>query len=190
MELYHDHFQSEAVEIKEVWNDIPEYERYYQASNCGRIRSLQREVIQKGHRNCYKRILKGKILCPRLQNSNYYIVWLSKDGKINPKLVHRLIAQTFILNIDNKPCINHKNGNKADNRIENLEWCSYSENIKHSHNIIGRKEITKPIICIELNRKYKSQTEASQKLGISRGSISHALNGMSKTAGGLTWKFI
>lgn len=176
--------------MNETWKDIPRYEGYYQASSYGYIRSLPREVTQKGHKNTYIRSFKGKILCSRLQNSDYYIVWLSKDGKVYPQLVHRLVAQAFILNTENKPCVNHKNGNKSDNRIENLEWCDYGENIKHAHTIIGRKKITKSVICIELNQEFQSQTEASRKLGINRGSISHALTGISKTAGGLTWRYM
>lgn len=182
MELYRDH-------LNETWKDIPGYEGYYQASNRGNIRSLHREIAQKSHKHYYVRTMKGKIIQPRLQNSNYYIVWLSMYGKRHPILVHRLVAETFIENPDNSPCINHKNGVKTDNRIENLEWCSYSENIKHSHCIPGRKEISKPVICIELNQKFKSQAEASNVLRINRGSISHALSGLTKTAGGYTWKF-
>lgn len=186
MELYHD----QTKKADEAWMDIPEYVGYYQASNYGRIRSVAREISQKGHKNNYKRILKGKILRPRLQNSNYYIVWLSKDGEIKAQLIHRLVAQTFISNINNEPCINHKNGNKADNRIENLEWCNYSENIKHSYTILERKKISKPVICIELNQEFPSIINASYETKINRHSISHALNGYSKTAGGFTWKFI
>lgn len=182
MELYHDK--------QEIWKDISGYEGRYQASTHGRIRSVSRKVTQKGHKCYFTRILKGKILNPRLQNSNYYVVWLSKNGEVSAQLVHRLVAQTFIPNIDNKPCINHKNGNKTDNRIKNLEWCSYSENIKHSHKIDGRKEISKPVKCIEINKEFSSIINASREIGINRCSISHALNGRAKTAGGYTWKFI
>jgi hypothetical protein len=176
--------------MNEVWKDIPNFEKYYQASDYGRIRSLPRTVTQMGHKSNYTRILNGKVLHPRLQNANYYVVWLSKEGEIYPQLVHRLIAKAFISNTKNEPCVNHKNGNKIDNQIGNLEWCSYSENIEHSHNIAGRKKTTKPIICVDLNREFKSQTDAAQELNISRCSISHALNKKSKTAGGFIWKFM
>jgi hypothetical protein len=187
MELYRDNCQNENQE--EIWMNIPGYEGYYQASNFGRIRSLQRKITQKSHKNYYMRFFKGKILQPRKQNSNYYLVWLSKDGVPSAQLVHRLVALTFIPAVTNKPCINHKNGIKTDNRIENLEWCSYSENIAHSHTIIGRKKTSKPIICIELNKIYQSRIEASKEIGIGKGAISHALNGRNKTAGGYTWKY-
>lgn len=183
MEFYRDH-------LNETWKDIPEYEGYYQASTLGKIRSVARLISQKGHKNDYIRTMKGKTIQPRLQNSNYQLVWLSKNGEINPLLVHRIIAAAFIENLNCHPCINHKNGIKTDNRIENLEWCSYSENIKHSHTLLGRKEITKPIFCVELHRAFKSQTEASKELNINRGAISHVLNGLTKTAGGYSWKFV
>lgn len=170
------------------WKDIPGFEGYYQASTSGQIRSLRRAITQKGPKKSYTRIMQGKTLQPRKQNSNYYVVWLSVGSKKFPELVHRLVAKTFIPNIDNKPCINHKNGIKTDNRIDNLEWCDYSDNIKHSHKIIGRKKNSKPILCIELNQKFQSIQEASTALSLSRCAISHALNGRSKTAGGFTWK--
>src|SRR5574344_1020198 len=100
----------------EKWKDIPGYKGFYQASDFGRIRSLDREIEQIGNGGkTYKRKMKGKIIKQRLQNSDYNIVWLSICGEIKPLLVHRLIAITFIDNNKNKPCINHKNGNKSDN---------------------------------------------------------------------------
>lgn len=176
--------------MQEVWRDILGYEGYYQASSLGHVRSSTREITQKGHKSCYTRIMNGKTICPRKQNSNYDLVWLSKDGEVHPQLVHRLVAQTFIINSDNKPCVNHINGNKSDNRVDNLEWCYYSENIKHSHNIAGRKRTAKFIVCVELNRTFQGITDAASKLNINRCSISHALNGKSKSAGGFKWRFV
>ena len=173
----------------EIWQDIPSYEGYYQASSLGRIRSLSRVVRQKGPKSHYNRKFRSKVLKPRLQNSGYQIVWLSLWGDVTAYLVHRLVAETFIENVNNNPCINHKNGDKTDNRAENLEWCSYSENIKHSYGF-NRKEIAKPIYCVELNKSFQSQAEAAQSLGINRCGISHALNGRSKSSGGLTWRFM
>ncbi len=182
MELYRD--------TSEMWRDISGYEGQYQASTYGRIRSLPRQITQKGHKCYFTRTMKGKILQPRKQNANYYIVWLSNRKVQQALLVHRLVAETFIPNPENKPQVNHINGIKTDNRIDNLEWCSCSENIKHSHKIGGRKEVSKPIICIEPNRKFPSIISASREMNINSCSISHALNGRAKTAGGYTWKFI
>jgi hypothetical protein len=190
MNLYNDHFQENEMNTQEIWKDIPGFEEHYQASSYGRIRSKQRKITQKGHKNFYTRTMNGKILQPREQNSNYHLVWLSVGSKKFPELVHRLVAKTFILNADNKSCVNHKNGKKTDNRIKNLEWCSYSENIKHAHKIIERKKVSKHILCVELNQVFQSIIGAAQILEINRCAISHALNGRSKTAGGFTWMFV
>ena len=97
----------------EEWKDIPEYEGLYQASNYGRIRRL--------------RILKGSVIF-----DGYVIVGLSRESTAKSLKIHRLVAKSFILNPNNKPCINHIDGNKMNNNINNLEWCTYSENMKHS----------------------------------------------------------
>lgn len=181
MNLYHDQ--------AETWKDIPGFEGYYQASTHGHIRSSKREITQKGPKGDYTRIMKGKIIRPRKQNSNYYIVWLSVRGRIFAELVHRLVAKTFILNPDGKPCINHKNGNKEDNHIDNLEWCDYSENIKHSHEVLGIKGTIRPIFCVELNRKFKTQADAARELGLNKSALSNALR-TSARVGGYTWKYM
>lgn len=109
--------------LKEVWRDIPGYEGCYQASNKGQIRSLPRNGTVK-----YKKILK-----PELVNG-YQQVCLSINNVNKKEKVHRLVGRSFILNSKNKPCINHKDFNKTNNCIENLEWCTYRENTKHAIN--------------------------------------------------------
>lgn len=105
----------------EIWKDIPNYEGFYQASNLGRIRSLPRN----GTIKAVKIITQGKTKFGRLK------IILRKSGVVKTFNTHRLIAQTFISNTENKPCINHKDHNPLNNNIENLEWVTHSENMKY-----------------------------------------------------------
>lgn len=112
----------------EIWKDIKNHEGFYQCSNYGRIRSLNRTVYFK---NKSKRTYIGKILRLKIHNG-YYMVNLHKYNHMQTLFVHRIIAETFIENKKNLPIINHIDGIKTNNHIENLEWCSYSENNKHA----------------------------------------------------------
>jgi hypothetical protein len=112
---------------KEVWKDIIWYEWIYKISNLWNVKSLY------SHNWTCERILKP-------ENSRWYKRVLLRKNKINKKFsIHRLVAIAFINNYDNKKnIINHKNWIKSDNRIENLEWCTLSENTKHSYDILHR----------------------------------------------------
>lgn len=111
----------------EIFKELPDNPQYL-VSNLGRIRSKRQEV--KGRYGCVQ-IKKEKILKQSLQNG-YFIVGLTKDKKLKTFRVSRLIADAWIENLDNKPQVNHINGIKEDNRIENLEWCTAKENIHHA----------------------------------------------------------
>lgn len=80
-------------------------------------------------------------------DKRYYNVGLSKDNKVYYKKIHRLLAEAFILNKDNLPCINHKDGNKLNNMLENLEWCTYSHNAEHMHKTIIKGKGTSSVKC-------------------------------------------
>ena len=137
-----------------IWKPIPGFEGYYEASNEGNIRSVDHEVpfLAKGYIKT-KRLIKGKVLTKHLRGK-YYFVILYKYGVKQPFLVHRLIALTFIQNPDNKPCVDHRNGNTFNNSAENLRWATFSEN---SLNPVTLKR------CIE-NRDAKGGKRASQKV--------------------------
>lgn len=122
----------------EVWKNLKikkrdvlyNYKNLYKISNYGRVKSLG---IYHGRTNNFFK--KEHILKARLSKLGYIIYTLSNYGKANYISVHRAVAETFILNFENKPQVNHIDGNKQNNRIDNLEWCTNSENVKHAYNI-------------------------------------------------------
>lgn len=110
--------------MTEIWKDITGYEGYYQVSNLGRIRSLDRYVF---NGQAYY-LVKGSIKVLRHNNWGYCQVKLSKGDKTKMFLVHRLVASAFIPNPDNLPCVNHIDEDKTNNCVDNLEWCSIAYN--------------------------------------------------------------
>lgn len=114
----------------EKWKDVPGYEGYYQVSNLGQVRSLDREC-GKMPRGCERRI-KGQMLTPHDNGYGYLIVQLKKDGKRKPKYVHRLVAEMFVNNPKCSPVVDHVDGDRKNNRYDNLRWCTQMENVNFS----------------------------------------------------------
>lgn len=117
---------------------------------------------------------------------------LSKNGKSLTQRIHRIVAKTFINNENEKIQVNHKNGNKLDNRIENLEWCTCKENIQHalkSNLIKCEKPINQYDIQGNFIKNWRSVIEASRKLKIKDSNIIRVCKNKSKTAGGFIWKY-
>lgn len=176
------------VEINEEWRDIPEYEGIYQASKLGRIRSVDRPRRCK---NNHIFICRGIVLKQCIQNNGYCLVWLRKDGRTKALCVHRLVASAFLPNPANLEQINHKDGNKKNNAVNNLEWCSRSENQKHAYRVLGRpRHLSAKVMCIETGEVFSSERNAERTKGLCKGTISQMINGYKKTAGGFTWKKI
>ena len=107
--------------MEEIWKPIKDYEGLYEVSNLGRVKSLKRFHHQR------EQILKNK-----LTKDGYYEIALLKNSKYKYIRIHRIVAQTFIPNEMNKKEVNHKDGNKLNNCVDNLEWCTSSENQKHA----------------------------------------------------------
>lgn len=158
--------------MKEIWKDVKEFEGLYQVSNFGRVKSLN-----------YNHTGKGRVLNPYVDNTGYCQVSLYKNGKMYQKQIHRFVAETFIPNPNNLECVNHINGIKTDNRIENLEWCTRKENIIHALKNGLKKEYCtkkKPIHCLELNIEFESMSEAARYFNCSYSAIQHTLKGKTK----------
>lgn len=147
--------------MEEIWKDVIGFEGYYQVSNLGKVRSLDRIVE---HTYSKKLTLKGVEMKPQINFGGYCQVRLCKDNNTRGYVIHRLVAQAFIPNPDNKPQVNHINGIKTDNRVENLEWVTHRENAIHAfkNNLVktargedqGKAKLTEEVV-IEL-RKMRS----------------------------------
>ena len=169
----------------------------YQVSNLGRVKHLEftRPNLLTGGIST----IKEKILKQRLTPFGYYTVLLSKNSKRKWHFVHRLVAQAFIPNPDNLPIINHKDENKLNNEVKNLEWCDYlynsnygTRNKRLSETKTNNTYNTKPVLCVETGRIYPSVREAARQTNIPNTHISACcLNKPHyKTAGGYHWKYV
>lgn len=181
--------------MEEIWKDIPSYEGYYQVSNLGNFRSLPRRVRYKsnGWRN-----YPSKTLLTETTKDNYQRIVLMKEGVKTRYQAHRLVALAFIPNPDNKPFINHIDGNKSNNNADNLEWCTASENVTHA-DITGLRDMSKhhpsnskKIKCLETGEIFVSYYQAVKWLGKTSNSISALARGTRSygKAFGYHWEFI
>lgn len=188
--------------MNEIWKDINGFEGFYQVNNYGTIRSIDRYV---NHPKGGKKIARGKITNQYIGTHGYYIVVINKDGKTFTKTVHRLMAIAFLDNPENKREVNHKDGNKLNNNLSNLEWNTSSENRQHafdndlqkgSKHLLGKKgELcinSRPVYKIlsdGFRERYVSTTDAQLKTGVDRSMISKCAKGKMKLAGGFKWEY-
>ena len=170
----------------EIWKDIIGYESFYQVSNLGRVKSLNYNHTGK------EEILKEGWV--HYKNGGYRSVNLCKNGKRKTHLVHRLVAEAFIPNPDNLPCINHKDENPSNNCVNNLEWCTQEYNINYgSRNKKVSKKLSKPLLQLtkdlQLIKLWESASEVEKNTGFLNQNITACCKGRIKTAYGYVWKY-
>lgn len=161
--------------MEEIFKDIEGYEGFYQISNFGRVYSIKR----------------NRFLNPSKDKDGYLQIGLSKDGKEKKYKIHRLVALAFLLNPHNLPQVNHKDENKTNNKVDNLEFCT----AKYNSNYGSRNEKnSKPVLQLtkdsELVAEYPSMKDAERQTRISQSSISRCCRGKRyKSCGGYLWKY-
>lgn len=168
--------------MEEIWKDIEGYEGLYQVSNMGRVKSLRRNIILR------EGISRG-----------YSVLNLSKNGNPLTKKVHRLVATAFIPNPNNYPIVNHKDENRTNNCVDNLEWCTQEYNLNYGtgnkkralSNTNGKR--SKPVLQYSLDgtfiKEWKSTMDVERMTGYSGGHISACCRNIRKTAYGYLWKY-
>lgn len=153
----------------EEWKDVNGYEGMYQVSSFGRVRSVDRVVK---HNDSYRRI-KGRDIVLRNHGCGYKMVNLWKNNNVRIAYVHRLVAEAFIPRVLGKNEVNHIDNNKSNNNVENLEWCTQSENVTHAY-MNGFNGSSRSVCMIEGGERttFYSMTEAERMTGIPHQKIS------------------
>jgi len=170
--------------MTEEWKNVPDYE-HVEVSNCGNVRTIDRMIINKlGH----EYLIKGKPLKSKPNPAGYLRVSLNKDGHGKREYVHRLVAQLFIGDCPENYQVNHKDGNKLNNHVDNLEYVTMSQNIKHAFQTgltqnKGEDHYKSSLTAeqvLEIRQLYKSgeysQRELAKVFGVSRGCIKDIVN--------------
>lgn len=197
--------------MNEIWKPVKGYEGYYEVSNLGRIKSIERMVKWKGR----ERFVKETIKATNIDKGGYPVVTLCRDCKSTSVKVHRIIAEAFIPNPDNKPLIDHINTIRTDNRVENLRWCTNQENCNNPITLRNarknnytkescakanetkrkRKTMTAPKFVCQYTKQglllnvHESIQDAMRNTGIHASAISCVCSGKRFSAGGYIWKF-
>lgn len=153
----------------ELWKPVKDYENFYMISNYGNIKNVK----------------TNKKLKAAIDKDGYFRVHLSKNGKGKMKYIHRLVAEAFIPNLNNDIHVNHKDENKQNNNVDNLEWCSVKYNCYYSK----AKKIIQYDKNFKLVKKWNAICDVENDLGICNSNITRCCKGRSKTAGGYIWRY-
>ena len=182
------------------WKPIANYEGLYEVSDEGNVRSLDR-YRKSNIRHVTKTFISGKELKQNLKRNGYRTVDLCKDGKVKTTLVHRIVADAFLPNPQNLRFVNHKDSNRENNRVENLEWVTSSENRTHG---ISNGNVTfssKPVFCEETGQVFSRPQLAAEWIAskyperingtirVAAHNIGSACKGRTPRAYGFTWKY-
>lgn len=182
-------FKKGKIMKVEIWKMIPGYEGLYMVSNLGRVKSLN-----------YNHTGEEAILKPIKLKHGYLCVHLVKNGKTFQLKVHRLVAMAFIPNPNNLPCVNHKDEDKANNCVDNLEWCTYEHNNNYgtrnkriSKKQKNRKDCSKPILQFTLDgafvAEWPSLKEIERQLGLNGRHIPECCRGIYRQSHGYVWRY-
>lgn len=177
--------------MREKWKDIDGFEDYYQVSNHGRVRSKERTYVVVKNGRIISKTNKAKVRKSHPNNKGYLRLGLRINGVTKNFSVHRLVAEAFISNPENKPMVNHKDGDKQNNYVRNLEWTTHIENDKHAiqNNLKGNKMILQLDMFGNVVDDFISLKSGSEKTGINITGISLCCNNKQISAGGFMWKF-
>lgn len=187
--------KTEHISI-EIWKSVVGFEGLYEVSSFGRIRSIDKDSTKFG--KLYGR-RNGKILKQNILNSGYLYVMLSKKSKKYIRLVHRLVAESFIPNIKNFPVVNHRDENRLNNRVDNLEWCTYLYNSRYGTAIEKLKQNIKrrfnvSVVQLDLYsdtiiQEFESPTDAKLKSNgkFDQSAIRRCCIGNQKSHNGFRW---
>lgn len=171
--------------MKEIWKDIAGYEGFYQVSNLGRIKTVAHwQTYANGDRHFYRE----RIRKPGIGPTGYLTIRLGSIGR--EAGVHRFVAEAFIPRIEGKNDVNHIDGDKTNNQVENLEWCTRKENMLHCHTVLGKEPGHKkvPVRCVETGEVFESLSAAGREKKVNIPHLCEALKGNRKSAGGYHWE--
>ena len=173
--------------MPEEWRDVVGFEGFYQISNYGRVKSLDRmqTVIWNGKE--VLKPIKGRIIAQSKQNGGYMMANLSASSRRREMTIHRMVAMAFIDNPQHLKEVNHKDGDKSNNAVWNLEWCDRSENLRHRARVLGQRGNAVSVRCVDTGKVYAAIKDAADAVGVTGAAIQIAMK-KGQRSGGYRWE--